>query len=68
MGENYGVKAKTKGNNKLNNRQRNQLLTHASKQESSLSQIIADLDLPIKKRHKCNILRASGNFKCTKIQ
>lgn len=65
-GENYGKRSKTKGNTKISNRQKNQLLALASKGKHTGNEMIAELCLPIKKREACTILKKSGHFKFVK--
>lgn len=67
-GENYGVKPPTSGNTKTTKRQRNQLIALASKGKNTTMEMIAELDLPIKKSRACKILNSSGHFKYTKRQ
>lgn len=64
--ENYGQRAKTKGNTKITSRQKNQLIQLASTGEYSANELIAKLDLPIKKKAVCRILNNTGHFKYTK--
>lgn len=65
-GENYGKKAATKGNTKVTNRQKNQLLALASTGNHSSTEMVAKLDLPIKSRQVRQILSSSGRFKYAK--
>lgn len=65
-GENYGKRAATKGNSKITKRQKNQLLSLASKGNLTANQMIAELGLPITKRRACKILSSSGHFKYAK--
>lgn len=64
--ENYGKKLPTKGKTKMTKRQVNQLLTLASTGKYTANEMIAQLDLPIKKRRACKILTSSGHFKYAK--
>lgn len=67
-GENYGRKDPTKGNTKLNQRQKNQFLALASTGQHTVNEMITQIGLPIKKSRGCKILNSSGNFKYTKRQ
>jgi transposase len=62
----YGKKKKTKGNTKITNRQKNQLIKLATSEKFTAKELIAELDLPIKKARVCRILNDSGKLKYTK--
>lgn len=66
LGAAYGKKMPTKGDSKIKNRQKNQLIQLASKGELTAAQMIRELDLPIGKRHVANILKRTKHFKYTK--
>jgi transposase len=67
-GDDYGKKAKTAGNTKITQRQKQQLLSLASKGKHSVMEIVRELDLPIKKTAAWNIIKQSGRLKYSKRQ
>lgn len=66
LGSEYGKKKKTKGNIKITNRQKNQLVQLASSGKYSTHEMVKELDLPIGKRQVASILKRTGQFKYTK--
>lgn len=65
-GSNYGKKMYTKGNTKVSNRQKNQLIKVACTGNFTSRQLVSELELPIKKSQVCSILNKSGKLKYTK--
>lgn len=65
-GNSYGDKKKTKGNSKITNRQKNQLIALASAGNHSSRELVAELGLPIGHKHAAKILKRTGHFKFTK--
>lgn len=64
--ETYGQRVKNKGNTKVTDRQKRQIVHLASAGNTSARQIIETLQLPVKRRAVCKILEATGHFKYTK--
>lgn len=62
----YGVKKKTKGNQKLTKRQIHCIYQEASKNRMNSAEIKAKLGLPVTRRHVATILRTSGLVKWRK--
>ena len=67
LGENYGKKARTKGNTKLTKRQKNQIVQEATKKRLSAGKILQELQLPVGKRRVQQILHSSPNLKYKKM-
>ncbi|XP_055604196.1 uncharacterized protein LOC129752442 [Uranotaenia lowii] len=65
-GEKYVVKKKTKGNTKISNRERNQILELARTGRYNATEIKQELRLPITNKRIAQILRGSGQLKYTK--
>ncbi len=65
-GSNYGKKKKTKGNQKLSNRQKNQIYSLASGGKHSAQEIATELNLDVTPRRIQQLLNASGRFKYVK--
>lgn len=65
-GANYGKKARTKGNSKITNRQKNQLIKLASSGNYTSMQLVNELQLPIKKTRACAIIKESGKLEYVK--
>lgn len=65
-GSNYGLKKKTRGNSKLNQRQVNCIIQEAVKNRMNATEIRAKLNLPVTSKHVAAILRGSGQVKWRK--
>lgn len=65
-GKTYGVKKKTKGNSKITNRVRNQIIQMGDSGNFSAAQIKQEMGLSISKRRVRQILHGSGHLKYTK--
>lgn len=66
LGKDYGKRTATKGNSKLTNRQKNQLIRLASIGTLTSKEMINELDLPIGARQSARILKKTGHFKFAK--
>lgn len=60
LGPNYGVKKRTKGNSKLTNRQKVQIIEEAMLRRCNAAEIRNNLQLPVTRQHVSAILRGSG--------
>lgn len=58
-GDEYGMKYKTKGNSKLTDQQKDQIVTESNENNLTAKQIIDKLDLPVTKQHIALVLRGS---------
>lgn len=66
LGQNYGVKKATKGNRKLTNRQKQQIIHEAVVNRKNSTEIRDYLQLPVHPQHVNAILRGSGKVKWSK--
>lgn len=67
-GENYGLKAATKGNSKLTHRQKGEIRQEAIDNKLTCRQIKDKLELPITTRNIAKVLNSEKNIKWTKIK
>lgn len=65
-GAEYGVKRRTKGNQKLSSRDKNRILHEASKNRMNCTEIREKLHLPVTPKHIASVLRSSGKVKWRK--